>query len=110
MTCSVHFGGPVEPSRGFVLRTSDHVEPSTLRIRDGIALTADRGILDAIAHARGPSRSRFAVGYVGWAPGQLEDEIRWGSWITVPDDEALLFERDSDRKWERAMARRLIDL
>ena len=110
MTCSVHFGGPVEPSRGFVLHTSDHVEPSTLRIRDGIALTADRGILDAIAHARGPSRARFAVGYVGWAPGQLEDEIRRGSWFTVPADPSLLFGEDHDRTWERATARRKIHL
>jgi len=106
----VHYGGPVQPTRGFVLHTSDYTGPRTRPIRDGIALTADREILDAIAHGRGPRHSLFGFGYAGWAPGQLEDEIRRGSWITVPADSQLLFDEESDLKWERAMARRKIQL
>jgi len=106
----VHIGGPVDVGRGFLLHTADYVDSSTRRIRDGIAMTADREIFDAIAHGRGPRRSLFALGYAGWAAGQLEGEIRRGSWITVPADEALLFDKNSDRKWERAKARQRIDL
>jgi len=106
----VHFGGPVEPARVFVLHTSDYSGPSTRAIRDGIALTADHAILDAIAHGRGPARSLFTFGYAGWAPGQLEDEIRRGSWFTVPADPSLLFGEDHERTWERATARRKIQL
>ena len=106
----VHYGGPVSPARAFVLHTSDYAGPNTQAISDGIALTTDDGILDAIAHGRGPVRSLFAFGYAGWAPGQLEDEIRRGSWITVPADQPLLFSEDYDRKWERATARQKIQL
>ena len=106
----MHYGGPVSPARAFVLHTSDYAGPNTQAISDGIALTTDDGILDAIAHGRGPVRSLFAFGYAGWAPGQLEDEIRRGSWITVPADQPLLFSEDYDRKWERATARQKIQL
>lgn len=106
----VHFGGPVQLTRAFVLHSSDYGGPSTRAIGDGIALTSDSGILEAMAHGRGPAHSLFAFGYAGWAPGQLEDEIRRGSWITVPADPSLLFDEDADHKWERATARQRIQL
>jgi putative transcriptional regulator len=106
----VHYGGPVQPTRGFVLHTSEYSDPSTEAVAGGIALTADRAILDAIAHGHGPREALFALGYAGWAGGQLEAEIRAGGWITVPADRGLLFDADAGRKWERAMARRKIQL
>jgi len=105
-----HFGGPVQPTRAFVLHSPEYMGPRSRLIREGIALTADLEVLDAMAHGRGPERSMFTLGYAGWAPGQLEDEIRRGSWITVPADPSLLFDEDHARKWERATARQKIQL
>ena len=106
----VHYGGPVEPARAFVLHTSDYTGRNTRAIRDGISLSADHEIFDAIGHGRGPARSLFTFGYAGWAPGQLEAEISRGSWFTVDADRSLLFSDDYDHKWERATARRKIQL
>jgi len=106
----VHYGGPVEPARGFVLHSSDYAEPGTQPIRKGVALTVDREILEAIAHGKGPRQARLTFGYAGWAAGQLEGEIGRGDWITVPADDLLLFDSDDSRKWERATARMKIEL
>lgn len=106
----VHYGGPVQPGRGFVLHTADYTEPSTQILHDGIAMTAEQKILSAIARGKGPRQSLFAFGYAGWAPDQLEGEIRDGAWIIVPADAALLFDGDHQRKWERATARLRIRL
>lgn len=106
----VHYGGPVQPGRGFVLHTDEYREPSTQVIRDGIAMTAEQKILSAIARGKGPRQSLFAFGYAGWAPGQLEAEMREDAWITVPADATLLFDSDHARKWERATARLRIRL
>ena len=106
----VHYGGPVQPRRGFVLHTADYTEASTRIVRDGIAMTAEQKILSAIARGKGPRQSLFAFGYAGWASDQLEGEIRDGAWITVPADATLLFDVDHARKWERATARLRIRL
>ena len=79
-------------------------------IKDGIALTFQPDILDAIARGKGPRRALVAVGYAGWAPGQLEAEMKTGAWARASADEALIFDGDDDTKWDRAMARRKIDL
>lgn len=106
----VHYGGPVEPTKGFVLHTSDYAIESTQVIDDGIALTLQPEILRAIGTGSGPRRTLFALGYAGWAPGQLEGEMAAGAWVTVPADEALVFDENYERKWHRAMARRPIQL
>jgi putative transcriptional regulator len=106
----VHYGGPVQPRRGLVLHTADYTDPSTRIVHDGIAMTAEQKILSAIARGKGPRQSLFAFGYAGWAPDQLEGEIRDGAWITVPADATLLFDADHARKWERATARLRIRL
>ncbi len=106
----VHYGGPVEATRGFVLHTSEYVTEGTQVVDDGIAITAQPEIFRAIGSGAGPRRALFALGYAGWAPGQLEAEIAGGAWITVPADEALVFDENSEKKWNRAMARRRIDL
>jgi putative transcriptional regulator len=106
----VHFGGPVEPALGFILHTTDYVTEGTYVVKDGIAMTSRPEILRAIGTGAGPRRSLFALGYAGWAPGQLEAEIKASAWEIVPADEALVFDENYEKKWERAMARRTIQL
>jgi putative transcriptional regulator len=107
---ATHYGGPVDRKAGFVVHTADYVGRSTALIKDGVALTARPEIWQAIAAGTGPRRSRLFLGHCGWAPGQLEAEMRTGSWVTVPADESLIFDDDYDGKWPRAMARRRIEL
>lgn len=99
----IHFGGPVDIERGFVLHSTDFVRAETVRINDGLCLTGTIDILSAIAEGRGPKRSLFALGYAGWGPGQLEAEIKANSWLVMPVDDDLLFSADLDGKWEKAM-------
>jgi putative transcriptional regulator len=106
----IHFGGPVESSRGFVLHTADYVQDSTLMIEDDIALTATIDVLKAIARGEGPERRVLALGYAGWGAGQLDAEIQANGWLLVPPDLDLVFGDDNDSKWERAIAKIGIDL
>src|ERR1044072_8032821 len=102
----VHRGGPVETGRGFVLHSADFfIENATLAIDDGICLTATLEILRAISDGRGPDRALLALGYAGWAPGQLEFEIQSNGWLHSQADAGLLFDDDIDAKYERAMAK-----
>ena len=106
----VHFGGPVEPGRGFVLHTADYREEATLTVAGDIAVTATLHIMRAIGKGRGPRQSLFALGYAGWAPGQLDAEIQANGWLSVAADEAIVFDPDHDGKWRRALAKLGIDL
>ncbi len=107
---NVHVGGPVETGRGFVLHSSDYyVADSTLPIDDGVSLTATIDILKAIAGGKGPGRAILALGYAGWRPGQLESEIQANGWLHCPADLDLLFDRDLDQKYVRAMSKIGID-
>jgi putative transcriptional regulator len=106
----VHFGGPVESSRGFVLHTSDYLQDSTLVIDDEIALTATVDVLKAIARGAGPRHRVLALGYAGWAPGQLDAEIQANGWLLVPADLDLVFGVENASKWQRALAKIGIDL
>lgn len=102
----VHRGGPVETGRGFVLHSSDFfLDHATLPVDDGISLTATLEILRAIAEGRGPREAFLALGYAGWAPGQLETEIQANGWLHAPVDKAILFDADNDTKYERALAK-----
>jgi putative transcriptional regulator len=103
----LHYGGPVEPQRGFTLHTDDYAIEESLKIAAGISLTPDPEVLRAIGQGRGPRRYLVALGFAGWAPGQLEVEMKAGAWIAVPADAALLFDDKADTKWERAKARRM---
>lgn len=100
----VHFGGPVETGRGFVLHSTDYTHEDTVRINEGLCITGTIDILDAIAAGKGPHRSIFALGYAGWGPGQLEKEIEENAWMTAPASEDILFSTAIAGKWERAMA------
>lgn len=102
----VHRGGPVETGRGFVLHSADFfLDNASLPIADGICLTATLEILRAIAEGNGPDRAILALGYAGWAPGQLEFEIQSNGWLHSPADRSLLFDGDVENKYERALAK-----
>jgi putative transcriptional regulator len=104
-------GGPVETSRGFVLHSSDFfIENSTLPIDDGVCLTATLDILKAIARGDGPKSAVLALGYAGWAPGQLENEIHQNGWLHCSADSELIFGQDNEGKYEKALKKIGIDL
>ena len=104
-------GGPVDTQRGFVLHSSDFfIENSTLPIDDGICLTATLDILKAIARGTGPRNAILALGYAGWAPGQLENEIQHNGWLHCSADPELIFGRDIGGKYTRALKKIGIDL
>jgi putative transcriptional regulator len=104
----VHFGGPVEAARGFVLHSTDYTEQGTL-IVGNVGLTATLDILRMIGRGEGPRRKFFALGYAGWGPGQLDAEIQANGWLTVPADHALLFDDGNEDKWRRAIAKLGVD-
>jgi putative transcriptional regulator len=105
----VHFGGPVESGRGFVLHSADYHENGTLVVAENVALTASIDILKDIARGGGPRRSLLALGYAGWGPGQLDSEIQANGWLSVPADEQLIFDANLDEKWERAIRKIGVD-
>ena len=101
----VHFGGPVETGRGFVLHSSEYNASGTMQVSDEVALTASLDILKDIAAGSGPRRSLLALGYAGWGPGQLDAEIQANGWLSVAADDALIFDAALDDKWERAIGK-----
>jgi len=97
-------GGPVETERGFVLHSADFfIENSTLPIDEGICLTATLDILKAIARGDGPTSAILALGYAGWSPGQLENEMQQNGWLHCSADRDLIFGVDINAKYDRAM-------
>jgi putative transcriptional regulator len=99
----VHFGGPVEPARGFVLHSADFMAESSMLVDKRRALTATLDILRAVAEGRGPRHTLMALGYSGWNAGQLDAEIKANAWLIVPADDALLFGPDNAGKWRQAI-------
>jgi putative transcriptional regulator len=109
-TMKVLKGGPVETGRGFVLHSSDFfIREATLRIDDEICLTATVDILKAIAKGAGPKHAILALGYAGWAPGQLETEIQDNGWLHCDADPDLIFGGDVEEKYSRALRKIGID-
>jgi putative transcriptional regulator len=102
-------GGPVETGRGFVLHTDDWTTEGSLAFAPGLTLTASTDILTAIAGGGGPREGMLALGYAGWGPGQLEDEIQRNAWLNVPAEQALVFRDDLSACWTAALARLRID-
>jgi putative transcriptional regulator len=109
-TVRLYAGGPVEGLRLFVLHTAGYVAQGTMPIDASVSLSTHPDVLAAIADGSGPRRALVLLGYAGWGPGQLEDEIKRGGWVTAPPDEALVFGDDHEKKWERAISRRRIEL
>ena len=107
---SVHFGGPVETGRGFVLHSSEYQQEGTLPVDQVVSLTATVEIVKDIAEGRGPRDCLLALGYAGWGPGQLETEIQQNGWLHVSADSDLVFNKDISKTWELAIAKLGFDL
>lgn len=100
----VHFGGPVERSRGFVLHSADYRRgQATMAVPGGFHMTATMDILEALARGEGPDSAFLALGYSGWGPGQLEGEIRRNDWLLADAPADLVFSPDDGAKWVRAL-------
>lgn len=106
----VHFGGPVEGGRGFVLHSGDYQgSGGTLSVDSSFGMTATKDILVDIARGAGPRQALTALGYAGWGPGQLEGELQQNAWLAVDADAAIVFDRDNSTKWSRALKKLGID-
>ena len=98
----LRYGGPVETSRGFVLHSDDVIKEESLLIKKGIVLTGTANFFDDLLKGKGPKKSLLALGYAGWAPGQLEIEIRNNGWVTLPVNSNFIFDEKVSKKWEDA--------
>lgn len=106
----VHVGGPVERGRGFVLHSADYrAAGGTMEVAGGYAMTATLDILQELAQGGGPREALLALGYAGWGPGQLENEIQQNAWLNVMPDETLLFGAKPDTLWRAALAKLHVD-
>jgi putative transcriptional regulator len=100
----VHFGGPVDHGRGFVLHSRDYdSNTSTLNVTEGVGMTATLDILEDIATGQGPSQSILALGYAGWGPGQLETEFQENGWLVCEAGPEVVFHEDPEAKWTAAL-------
>jgi len=106
----VHFGGPIDSARGFILHSADYQKPDTINIHQGVALSSSVEILKDIAKGDGPKQRLFALGYAGWGPNQLEKEIEANSWLNVPANNELVFGMDNKAKWQQAARTVGVDL
>lgn len=106
----VLLGGPVQPDRGFVLHDDPREWGSTLRFGKRLAVSTSRDILAAMAKGEGPARALLALGYAGWTAGQLEAEIAENSWLTVPADQAIIFDTPLESRWRAAAQSLGVDL
>lgn len=101
----VHFGGPVENGRGFVLHSGDYLSnDATLRVSETFGMTATLDVLEEIAKGTGPSSALLALGYAGWGPGQLESEILENGWLTCDASPEIVFGAEDDTKWTAALS------
>ncbi|MBL28921.1 MAG: hypothetical protein CMM50_15370 [Rhodospirillaceae bacterium] len=106
----LHYGGPVEVDRAFVLHSSDYDRDDANDIADGIRLSSDPTVFEDIAAGRGPDQSLVALGYAGWGPAQLDIEVAAGVWEVAPADLGLLFDPDAGGQWDRILDRDGFDI
>jgi putative transcriptional regulator len=100
----VHFGGPVQTDRGFVLHEAGGEWQSTLHINDKVGLTTSKDILQAVGEGQGPRHLLVSLGYAGWSEGQLEQELAQNAWLSVPADERIMFDLPAEERLAAAMA------
>lgn len=106
----VVLGGPVGPERGFVLHNPGGRYENSLAVSSDIQLTLSRDVIDAMASGAGPSRSLVALGYAGWEPGQLENEMLANSWLNVPASPDIVFDLPFNERWMSAAKKLGIDI
>ena len=99
----ITFGGPVDTKKGFILHTSEFKDKTTLKVDKNIFLTSNINILKSIVKGEGPKKSLFALGYAGWLPGQLEEELSNDGWLVAPGNSKLIFECKAEKKWSEAI-------
>lgn len=99
----IMFGGPVQDDRGFVLHTPGAHFSSSLTVTNDVAFTTSIDVLEAVAKGKGPERMLVSIGYSGWSPGQLEDEISRNGWLTVAADPRILFDMPVEDRYSAAM-------
>ncbi len=107
---SIHLGGPVQQDRGFVLHNPTTEWESSLCVGNDIMVTTSKDIMAAILRGEGPENTLIAIGYAGWGPGQLEEEIKANAWLTAPVNQQILFEIDCNHRWQAAAQRAGIDI
>lgn len=106
----IYLGGPMEREAGFFLFSNDFECANFMQVSKNVRLSSDVEILRAISQGRRPERYLFALGYAGWAPGQLENELADDGWLALPGDEEVIFNTPDDRKWEKAALQLGIDI
>ena len=104
-----HIGGPLNQNNGFILHSGDYNSKNTVKVSKNVKLTCSTDIIKDIAKNQGPKKFFISLGYSGWGPGQLEDEIKQNSWINISEELDLLFEIDSNMKWKNALKKTGID-
>ena len=107
---SVYLGGPVGLNSAFFLYSSDYKREGQMLVCEGVALSSDLAILDDISRKIGPQNYIFALGYSGWAPGQLENELTVNGWLALPGDEEILFHTPDELKWKRVAEKHGINI
>jgi putative transcriptional regulator len=103
MQRSVYFGGPVQTERGFVLHTPPKTFSSTLAVSDDVSLTTSKDVLEALSQGEGPDKFLVSLGYAGWSPGQLEEEMKNNAWLSVEADPAVIFDLAPEARLPAAM-------
>jgi putative transcriptional regulator len=106
----VYLGGPVEMGSGFILYTADYNATSQMQVSATVCLSSDPVILQDIALNTGPSRYLFLLGYAGWGPGQLENELTDNGWLTLPAEDEVIFNTPDSLKWKVAAQKYGIDI
>jgi putative transcriptional regulator len=107
---NLHYGGPVERSRGLILHTGDYRNDTTTVVNKSFSMTMDLDVLKAMGRGAGPRRTIVALGYSGWGPGQLEGEMKRDDWDVAVPDEDLVFDDEVETMWKRARERVRIKL
>lgn len=106
----VYIGGPVELESAFILYLSDYFTEHKLDISETVSLTRETKVLEEIARGGGPSTYLFILGYTGWGPGQLENELVEKGWLTLPASDSIIFDVPDDQKWKAAAMQYGIDI
>ena len=100
---TVYFGGPVQTERGFVLHTPPQTFTSTITVNDEVSLTTSKDVLEAVSQGAGPNKFMVSLGYAGWEPGQLEEEIKNNAWLSVAADPQVIFDLEPEQRLHAAM-------
>ena len=107
---NVYLGGPVDINKGFVIHEKGYKTKGTLSVSNQISLTSNLDIINDILDGKGPSNYRFALGYSGWGPGQLEEELKRGDWLILPAYKQIMFDTPDSMMWKKACNKLGIDL